>query len=831
MKQSKKILSVILAIVIIIGIAPMGTFTMEAGAETSVDYYYSINNFGEATIRSVDKSISGKIEIPAEHNGYPVTAIGSSAFSGCSELTEVVIPNGVKTIGNYAFSNCPNLSSVKIPNSVETIEEKAFYYWSWSGNNQLKTITIPASVKTLGNNIVEQNTIIYCYKNSAALDYCKNTEGQIYILVDGTTKENTVSGKAGSCKWALNKKTGVLTISGNGKMTDFDNDAPWSSYRKIIKTVKISDGVKNINKHAFSSCYNLTSVNIPDTVTSIGYAAFRDCSSLKNIEIGDGVVSIGEYAFCYCQNLSKVSFGKKVKEIGYYAFGDCEKLTSITLPASITTINGGEFGGCEKLTKINVSKSNKKFSSSDGVIFNKSGTTLVLYPSGKTNTTYSVPKKVTKIAAGAFQNCDKLKKVTIPDSVTVINEHTFANCTNLGEVKLGKNVKTIKARAFWYCSSLKKINLPNGLKTIETAAFQYCAFEKIVLPKSVKTFTDAFSWCFNLKTINIPDDTKEISDCAFWGCSSLQSIKIPNSVTEIGYSAFSSCSSLEKIIIPKAVKSIGDMAFSWSENLKSVTLPKSLKSIGTEAFNCENLKTVYYKGTKTQKSKIAIAFGNEKLISAKWYYNACDGKTSHSYKTVTTKATLKKNGSIVKKCTVCGNIASENKIKYAKTVKLSDTSCIYNGKVKKPSVIVKDSSGKKISSKYYTVTYAKGRKNVGTYKVTVKFKGNYSGTKTLTFKIVPKAASVNKLTAKSKAITVKLNRSLKQSTGYEIQYSTSKSFKNAKIKKVSSYKTSFATIKGLKAKKTYFVRVRTYKTVNGKKYYSNWSSLKYVKTK
>ena len=166
------------------------------------------------------------------------------------------------------------------------------------------------------------------------------------------------------------------------------------------------------------------------------------------------------------------------------------------------------------------------------------------------------------------------------------------------------------------------------------------------------------------------------------------------------------------------------------------------------------------------------------------------------------------------------------------SIKLSDTSFTYNGKVRKPSVTVKNASGTKLKAgTHYTVTYAKGRKNVGTYKVTVKMKGNYTGTKTLTFKIVPKAASINKLTAKSKAIIVKLNRSLQQSTGYEIQYSTKKNFSGAKTKVIKSYKTSSVTLTGLKAKTTYYIRIRTYKTVDGVKYYSNWCTYKNIKTK
>lgn len=223
------------------------------------------------------------------------------------------------------------------------------------------------------------------------------------------------------------------------------------------------------------------------------------------------------------------------------------------------------------------------------------------------------------------------------------------------------------------------------------------------------------------------------------------------------------------------------------------------------------------------------------------YSNSCDNScntchgvrtTKHTYKTTVTKATLSKNGKSVKKCTACGNVAKTTTIKYAKTIKLSATSYTYDGKAKKPTVTVKDSSGKKLKlNTDYTVTYAKGRKKVGTYKVTVKMKGNYKGTKTLTFKINPKKTTVSKLTAGKKSLKVKISK--KAVTGYEVQYSTSKKFTKSttKTKTVKSYKTTSVTLKSLKAKKTYYVRVRTFKTASGKKYYSDWSSYKSKKTK
>jgi len=195
----------------------------------------------------------------------------------------------------------------------------------------------------------------------------------------------------------------------------------------------------------------------------------------------------------------------------------------------------------------------------------------------------------------------------------------------------------------------------------------------------------------------------------------------------------------------------------------------------------------------------------------------------------TKKATLTADGAIIKKCVACDKTTS-TKIRRINSVTLSNTAYTYNGKIKTPSVTVKNSAGTTLASKYYTVTYASGRKNVGKYKVTVTFKGNYSGSKTLYFKINPPKTTIAKLTPAKKCIRVSVAKQSTQVTGYKIQYSTSKKFSTYKTADIKSYKTTAVTIKGLNRKTTYYVRVRTYKTVNGTNYYSGWSTYKYTKT-
>lgn len=164
-------------------------------------------------------------------------------------------------------------------------------------------------------------------------------------------------------------------------------------------------------------------------------------------------------------------------------------------------------------------------------------------------------------------------------------------------------------------------------------------------------------------------------------------------------------------------------------------------------------------------------------------------------------------------------------------LKLSATAYTYNGKVRKPSVSVK-AGEKTFSASEFAVKYSGGRKNVGKYSVKVTMKGKYTGSKTVTFRINPKGTVVQKLTKGRKMMKVSWKAQKTQVSGYRIQYSTSSKFKkDTHIKTVKSYKTKSLKVKKLKAKKKYYVRIQTYKTVSGSKYYSGWSKAKSVKTK
>ena len=201
--------------------------------------------------------------------------------------------------------------------------------------------------------------------------------------------------------------------------------------------------------------------------------------------------------------------------------------------------------------------------------------------------------------------------------------------------------------------------------------------------------------------------------------------------------------------------------------------------------------------------------------------------------TVDQPATFAADGSKSIHCKNCETISEAIAIPRINSVKISATAYTYSGGVKTPSVTVKDANGNALHNKTdYIVQYASGRKNVGTYKVIVTLKDNYSGKKTLSFTINPKGTAISSLSKSKKAFTAKWKRQSAQTSGYQLLYSTNSKFKSRnKYVTVSSYKITSKTIKKLAAKKKYYVKIRTYKSVSGKKYYSGWSAAKTVVTK
>jgi len=187
-------------------------------------------------------------------------------------------------------------------------------------------------------------------------------------------------------------------------------------------------------------------VTIPSTtngfpVTSIGAGAFENCGNLTNVTIPNSVTNIGYVAFFGCTNLTSVTIPNSVTDIGVGAFILCYSLTNVTIPNSVTSIGNEAFGACLNLTAITVDTNNANYNSLNGVLFDKSQTTLVEYPAGGAGS-YTIPNSVTNIGTDAFYGCDALTKVTIGNSVTSIGSAAFYNCISLTGVYFTGNSPT-----------------------------------------------------------------------------------------------------------------------------------------------------------------------------------------------------------------------------------------------------------------------------------------------------------------------------------------------------------------------------------------------------
>ena len=385
-----------------------------------------------------------------------------------------------------------------------------------------------------------------------------------------------------------------------------------------------------------------------------------------------------------------------------------------------------------------------------------------------------------EIEEEAFYNRNDIKKVVIQKKLTSIGDYAFEGCRNLTSITIPDSVSSIGWSAFAYCSSLMSITIPDSVTSIGWYTFRGCS---------------------SLASITIPNGVSSIGEAVFDKCSSLTDITIPDSVTSIGYAVFWRCSSLTSITIPDSVTSIGDYAFWNCSNLTSITIPSGVTRIGEYAFG--------YNGY--DESWIPIKMKNFVIYGTK-------GSAAETY--------AKENGFTFK--TNGGTTELTSKIKI---VKLSKTSFNFDGKAKKPTVKVFDTKGRTLKKSCYTVTYSNNVK-VGKATATITFKGKYSGTIKKTFTIKPAKTTITGTSRKSDSVTLTWKKQKKEASGYQIQYATDRKFtKNAKTVTSKGIKKSSKKISGLSKKTTYYFRVRTYKTVNGKKYYSGWSKIETVKTK
>ena len=480
-----------------------------------------------------------------------------------------------------------------------------------------------------------------------------------------------------------------------------------------------------------------------------------------------------------------------------------------------------------------------------------------------------------------FAHRQDIKHIDIQEGITSIGEKVFMD-VKAETVDIPKSVTKIGDGAFWACTSFTAINYYSTRDDWENVNVLYnndldgdymFFFLRGECGYAVNYLLDLQTGELTVSGRGEMFDYDEDNRSPFYDSEDIISLVVKSGVSRIGSYAFNYCTYLESVEISNTVSSIGASAFEFCYGMKEIKLGSGISSIGYRAFEgCTKLNKVIYAGTKeTWKTikfekrndcltdcycdHVAGAPVNEDYVEATCqepggydkviYCSICNSemdrefvettsKTAHKYTTVTTPATLTKNGKSVVQCKICGKVQKKNIIYYPKTIKLSMYEYIYNGKAKKPTVSVKDANGNTISSSKYKVTYASGRKDIGKYNVYVTFTDKkYTGEKRLYFLINPKGTSLVSLSSPSKnKIKIKWKTQTTKTTGYQIQIATDKNFTN-KVDTiyVGNNKKNTKTVSGLKKNKKYYVRIRTYKQKSDAKFFSYWSDYKTITTK
>lgn len=454
--------------------------------------------------------------------------------------------------------------------------------------------------------------------------------GSTSVLASGKCGFSETDEPTNDVTWTLSR-SGLLTVRGSGAMYDYASadSLPWYGYRNQITSAEIQSGVTTVGSNAFRTCENLASVKLPAGLTRIGDVAFYHCDALAAIAIPDSVTTIGKNAFGYCA-LEKVTIPKSVVGSG-----------------NVVGIGEGAFFKCSKLTEITVDAENTRYSSENGVLFDKiekkedtdpDKSELICYPAAKSGAKYEIPEGIKKIGPYAFHSALKPEEVVVPDGLVEIDKWAFAYNSVLKNLTLPNTLVAVRDYAFYDCTGLsddKGNEIEGATVTFKGSRQQWWALE--MSPNGNKHLTNAKIIFEDMKQDNVVasgecgaygsnaswslkklDDKGEQHELVISGSGAMSdyrseasvpwthyesaeegaepqdlrekitSVRIEGNLTNIGSYAFYNCDNLTTLTAetPSQLKTIGAYAFSDCEKLANMNLSQTpLVSIGDYAFS------------------------------------------------------------------------------------------------------------------------------------------------------------------------------------------------------------------------------------------------------